>query len=165
MVTAFDHSKPMEERSKDARLAIEKLLEGKPGTRLPSYGALGGQFGLSMHRLKKILDPHVKGNRIHVTNKGMYIPADHNPPRNMSKTVRDAILKRIADGTYKPDTAIPSDIKLAEEFGGTRQGVRYALRALIRSGQLVTKPSIGTFVPARTSERPPGARKPERADR
>ena len=54
--------------------------------------------------------------------------------------------QRIADGTYPPDTAIPSLVKLTAEFGLAEVTVRKAVDALKREGLLAGTPGKGTYV-------------------
>ncbi len=58
-----------------------------------------------------------------------------------------AILRaRIEDGTYPEDTAIPSLIRLADEFDLAEDTVRKAVDSLKREGLLAGTPGRGTYV-------------------
>lgn len=61
-------------------------------------------------------------------------------------TVRRAIEERIANGTYRVGTAIPSENELAEEFATTRFTVRTALESLVESGVIRRAQGKGAFV-------------------
>ncbi len=61
-------------------------------------------------------------------------------------TVRRAIEERIADGTYRVGTAIPSENELAMEFDTTRFTVRTALESLVESGAIRRAQGKGAFV-------------------
>jgi ABC-type glycerol-3-phosphate transport system substrate-binding protein len=60
--------------------------------------------------------------------------------------VKDVILKRIEDDVYKDGELIPSESKLAEEFGTSITTIRQALTILVNDGILVKKQGRGTFV-------------------
>lgn len=62
------------------------------------------------------------------------------------KQVAEIVRQRIADGTYPPQSRVPSVVELLEEFGiatSTGQKVHRALRA---EGLIYTEPGIGSFV-------------------
>ncbi len=60
--------------------------------------------------------------------------------------VKEALLERILDGTWPPDTLIPSEPELCQEFGVSRITVRRAVSDLIHEGKLRTVQGKGTFV-------------------
>lgn len=56
------------------------------------------------------------------------------------------IAGRIADGTYPPDTRIPSVLQLADEFGIASATGQKVMRALRSEGLVRTEPGMGSFV-------------------
>ncbi|WP_239137935.1 GntR family transcriptional regulator [Sphaerisporangium rufum] len=69
------------------------------------------------------------------------------------KQIAEVIKKRIADGTYPPDTAIPSEHELVREFDVARGTARKVLVQLTADGVAYTVRGLGTFVtPRETSE-------------
>jgi DNA-binding GntR family transcriptional regulator len=66
------------------------------------------------------------------------------------KQVAEIMRQRIADGTYPPQSRVPSVVELLEEFGiatSTGQKVHRALRA---EGLIRTESGIGSFVTAKS---------------
>lgn len=59
----------------------------------------------------------------------------------ITETIRDAILS----GELEPGASL-TDIRVAEQFGGTRASVRAALRRLAGEGLVVVRPQVGTRV-------------------
>lgn len=74
------------------------------------------------------------------------MPVDPQGPEPIYKQIAAAIAKRIKDGTYEPDRAIPSEAELCEEFDVSRNTVRAALRLLAEQGLTLTVRGKGTFV-------------------
>ena len=60
--------------------------------------------------------------------------------------VKDVILKRIIDGIYPQGSLIPSESRLAEDFGTSISTIRQALSILVSEQQLEKKQGRGTFV-------------------
>ena len=60
--------------------------------------------------------------------------------------VRDVLHKRIVDGAYPSGKAIPSESKLAADFGTSISTIRQALSLLVAEGILVKKQGKGTIV-------------------
>jgi len=60
--------------------------------------------------------------------------------------VKDVLLKRIVDGLYSPGQIIPSESKLAEDFGTSISTIRQAVSILVSDGILKKKQGRGTFV-------------------
>lgn len=58
----------------------------------------------------------------------------------------DILRARIEAGEYPPDTAIPSLVKLTEEFGLAEVTVRKAVDSLKSEGLLTGTPGRGTYV-------------------
>jgi GntR family histidine utilization transcriptional repressor len=70
------------------------------------------------------------------------------PPReNMSfRDIKKTVLDRIRDQTWAPDSLLPSETELAEEFSSTRTTVNRALRELAEEGYLERRRKAGTRV-------------------
>jgi ABC-type glycerol-3-phosphate transport system substrate-binding protein len=66
--------------------------------------------------------------------------------------VKDILLKRMVDGAYRPGEAIPSEAKLATDFGTSISTIRQALSILVSEGYLVKKQGKGTYVSERKTE-------------
>ncbi|MFK4037606.1 GntR family transcriptional regulator [Nonomuraea wenchangensis] len=60
--------------------------------------------------------------------------------------IAEVIRARIADGTYPPDTQVPSQHKLAEEFGVVLNTAQKVLSRLREEGVLYSVRGVGTFV-------------------
>lgn len=58
----------------------------------------------------------------------------------------DVIRARIADGTYPPDTRVPSLLQITAEFGVASATAQKALRHLRESGDTYTVQGLGSFV-------------------
>jgi DNA-binding GntR family transcriptional regulator len=71
---------------------------------------------------------------------------NHTGPVPIWRQVAGILRQRIHNGTYPPDTAIPSLVKLTEEFGIAEVTVRKAVDALKAEGLLAGTPGKGTYV-------------------
>jgi DNA-binding GntR family transcriptional regulator len=60
--------------------------------------------------------------------------------------VRQSIASSLADGTFTPGDKLPSESRLAEEFGVNRLTVRRAIEELARAGALESRQGSGTYV-------------------
>ena len=67
-------------------------------------------------------------------------------PQPLYEQIKMHVLERIADGTFRPGTKIPSDNQLAAELGTSRLTANRALRELAVSGVLERVAGVGTFV-------------------
>ncbi|MBN8954431.1 GntR family histidine utilization transcriptional repressor [Rhizobium sp. WW_1] len=67
-------------------------------------------------------------------------------PHPLYEQVKLHVLERIADGTYRPGSKIPSENQLAAELGVSRLTAHRALRELTVSGALQRINGVGTFV-------------------
>jgi len=63
--------------------------------------------------------------------------------------VRQSIAETLTDGTHSPGDKLPSESRLAEEFGVNRLTVRRAIEELARAGAVESRQGSGTFVSAR----------------
>ncbi|MCO6005641.1 GntR family transcriptional regulator [Actinoallomurus purpureus] len=60
--------------------------------------------------------------------------------------IADAFAERIEHGELTPGARLPSEMKLAEEYGVARLTARRAVRELVTRGLVKTLPGKGTFV-------------------
>jgi ABC-type glycerol-3-phosphate transport system substrate-binding protein len=66
--------------------------------------------------------------------------------------VKDILLKRIVDGIYAQGESIPSELKLAADFGTSVSTIRQAVSILVSDGYLVRKQGKGTYVSVRKTK-------------
>lgn len=62
--------------------------------------------------------------------------------------IADELRRRIADGTWEPDTRIPSETALAQLFDVSLTAVRRAVKEVVADGLLISHHGSGTYVPA-----------------
>src|ERR1700743_1812882 len=85
-------------------------------------------------------------------------PADTAQPQATRKVapayeqIKQYVLERVANGTWKPGEMIPSDTELVKEFGVARMTVSRALRELTAERVLTRVQGSGTFVAPRDIE-------------
>lgn len=60
--------------------------------------------------------------------------------------IRNLLLAKIESGEYPPQTQIPSERLLSEQFGVSRMTVKHAIQELVSNGWLYTRVGKGTFV-------------------
>jgi DNA-binding FadR family transcriptional regulator len=60
------------------------------------------------------------------------------------------LTEQIAEGTWPVGTALPGEVKLAEQLGVGRSTVREATRSLVQAGLLESRQGSGTYVLATT---------------
>ncbi|MGW5689230.1 GntR family transcriptional regulator [Nonomuraea sp. NPDC003754] len=60
--------------------------------------------------------------------------------------VAEVIRQRIADGTYRPGSRVPSENDLMQEFGIARMTAHKVMRALREDGSIYTVRGMGSFV-------------------
>lgn len=70
--------------------------------------------------------------------------------KNISGTGRKARPK-ILTGEYQPESILPGEMELGEQFGVSRTAVREAVKTLTAKGMLLPRPRIGTRVMPRSS--------------
>ena len=63
----------------------------------------------------------------------------------MSRRIAADIRAKIEAGEYSPDVALPSIIKLAEQYGVATGTIQKALRILKAEGVIEAEPGYGTF--------------------
>lgn len=73
--------------------------------------------------------------------------------RPLYAQVRDALIRRIADGHWKAGDSLPSEFALAAELGVSQGTVRKALNEMAAENLLDRRQGRGTFVPEHTEER------------
>jgi GntR family transcriptional repressor for pyruvate dehydrogenase complex len=64
----------------------------------------------------------------------------------LSETAGRNLLAMIADGTYAPDSQLPSEHALMQQMGVGRSTIREALRGLVLAGVLSVENGVGYFV-------------------
>jgi GntR family transcriptional regulator len=72
------------------------------------------------------------------------MPLDSGRP--LYELVKDAIVKGLVDGIWKPQEALPSEARLAERFGVSVPTVRAAIAELVVAKVLMRKQGKGTYV-------------------
>ncbi|WAL63764.1 winged helix-turn-helix domain-containing protein [Amycolatopsis cynarae] len=83
------------------------------------------------------------------------------PPGYLYKHLADYLARLIGLGVLAPNTPLPSERRLAEQFGVSLGTARHATRLLRSCGLLVTIRSKGTYVrPLRESEACPSSANP-----
>ena len=68
------------------------------------------------------------------------------PPQSQRDRIIEAIRTRIAAGVYPAGELIPSESRLATEFGVSAQPVKAALSNLKFTGEIVSRQGKGYFV-------------------
>lgn len=67
--------------------------------------------------------------------------------------IRETLLTRMADGTFRPGQPLPSEFALAKELAVSQGTVRKALDTLAAENLVLRRQGLGTFVPEQTTER------------
>jgi GntR family transcriptional regulator len=67
----------------------------------------------------------------------------------MYQQIAQALLKQIESGTIPPGTPLPTQLKLCEQYGASRNTIRDAVKWLAVRGLVETKPGRGTFIAQR----------------
>lgn len=68
------------------------------------------------------------------------------PDEYMYVQIADAFAQKIERGELTPGARLPSEIKLADDYGVARLTARRAVRELVARGLVKTLPGKGTFV-------------------
>lgn len=76
-----------------------------------------------------------------------------DPSRNAGDAIASALAERVLSGDLAADDRLPSERRLAVEFGASRPIVREALRSLIERGLIEVEPGRGAFVRGDTGPR------------
>jgi GntR family transcriptional regulator len=74
------------------------------------------------------------------------MPVQRGTPVPPSRQIANLLREAIADGTYPPDSQLPSRLQLAAEHGVSQDTAGKALRILKDEGLIFTVPGYGTFV-------------------
>ena len=83
---------------------------------------------------------------IHHLHSSRYRHAMGETP--LYEQVRQSIAQKLTDGTYTPGDKLPSESRLAQEFGVNRLTVRRAIEELARAGAVESRQGSGTYVSA-----------------
>jgi GntR family transcriptional regulator, arabinose operon transcriptional repressor len=79
---------------------------------------------------------------------------DQADPRPVHRRISDTIASRVADGTYAPGSWLPSETRLAGEFGVSRGTLRQALASLRGDGFIKPVAGRGSLVTHGSPSRP-----------
>lgn len=71
---------------------------------------------------------------------------DHEGGTPLYRQIADIIAARIESGELQPDRAIPSETRMAEEYGVARLTARRAVRDLVERELVYVVRGKGTFV-------------------
>jgi GntR family transcriptional regulator, transcriptional repressor for pyruvate dehydrogenase complex len=72
--------------------------------------------------------------------------------RRLYQQIADDIERQILDGTLVPDTRLPGEHELAEQYGVSRNVIREALKRLKEHGLVVIRTGSGTYVSMPTTK-------------
>lgn len=73
-------------------------------------------------------------------------PSTIEGSRHSRDAIAEALAERVFSGELAPDERLPSERRLAQEFGASRPMVREALRSLMERGLIKIEPGRGAFV-------------------
>ncbi len=68
--------------------------------------------------------------------------------RTIAEDIIDQLMNMIRSGELKPNTRLPSERELANQFGVSRTSIREAMKALAFTGIVAIRPGDGTYVNA-----------------
>ncbi len=71
---------------------------------------------------------------------------DHDGPVKIHRQLSGILAARIRRGDWAPNRPIPSELRLAEEYGVARGTVRTAVATLAAEGLVMVVPQRGTYV-------------------
>ena len=72
------------------------------------------------------------------------------------RQIADILRRRITAGKYQPDTRIPTESDLVDEFEVARTTARRAVSVLREEGLIYTVPNRGSYVTRQGRNRPDG---------
>jgi len=72
------------------------------------------------------------------------IPLNGKAPKH--QRIREAVRKKIADGTYQPGSQLPADSEFYKLFNANKLTVVRALNDLAREGLVIRRQGIGSYV-------------------
>lgn len=131
--------------------ALERMLADTdtypPRSKLPGHRQLRREYGVSNSVVSSALGTLAAQGRVCVLPHGTYVLGDGVGPDDLPtrERIAETVRTRIADGTIQPGQLLVPD--LSREFNVSRQVVNAALRPLTVDGPLVTRRSVGTYVP------------------
>lgn len=70
--------------------------------------------------------------------------------KNISWVLAEKLAQKILTGDYPPESILPGEMELGEQFGVSRTVVREAVKTLTAKGMLLPRPRIGTRVMSRS---------------
>ncbi|MBW4703680.1 winged helix-turn-helix domain-containing protein [Micromonospora sp. RL09-050-HVF-A] len=73
---------------------------------------------------------------------------DPSADRAVFRQLADLLRDRITSGALAPGASLPSELRLAQEYGLSRTSVRQAVALLRSEGLVIVEPPRGTFVRA-----------------
>ncbi len=73
-------------------------------------------------------------------------PARAEPALALYQQVKDHIVRKIQDGSWRAGDRLPSENELVLQFGMSRMTVNRALRELVEQGRIVRVAGVGSFV-------------------
>ncbi|SCG44430.1 GntR family transcriptional regulator [Micromonospora inositola] len=71
---------------------------------------------------------------------------DPSADRAVFRQLADLLRDRITSGDLAPGASLPSELRLAQEYGLSRTSVRQAISLLRSEGLVIVEPPRGTFV-------------------
>ncbi|WP_026431084.1 histidine utilization repressor [Paracidovorax oryzae] len=74
------------------------------------------------------------------------LPAAAEPALALYQQIKDHIVRRIQDGSWRAGDRLPSESELVQQFGMSRMTVNRALRELVEQGRIVRVAGVGSFV-------------------
>ncbi|POP40419.1 GntR family transcriptional regulator [Superficieibacter electus] len=66
--------------------------------------------------------------------------------KNLSYVLAEKLAQKILQGVYAPESILPGEIELGEQYGVSRTAVREAVKTLTAKGMVLPRPRIGTRV-------------------
>ena len=66
--------------------------------------------------------------------------------KNLSYVLAEKLAQKILQGVYAPESILPGEIELGEQYGVSRTAVREAIKTLTAKGMVLPRPRIGTRV-------------------
>ncbi len=123
------HRRPLHRAGAAGRRAGVRHLAAGPGHRVPRPGS----------RARR------DRPRLRHREAGMTVPKPAGEAPHYLR-IKDAIMARIAEGTFKPGDRVYSESELVASFGVSRMTANRALRELMFEGVLTRATGLGTFV-------------------
>ncbi|MGI5353033.1 winged helix-turn-helix domain-containing protein [Streptomyces sp. CA-250714] len=126
-----------------------------PGSYLPRTG-LSKDFGASPDVVRRAVVLLVDTGVLEQVGRRLRVPGPGKPYRNMPEHIAQRLRQRIASGVYRDGQALPSQQKLAKEFGSSTTSVSRAVADLRAEGLVAV--SRGRPVTVINPPRPPHRR-------